>query len=61
MGVEIEVTVLRETDKALLVMITESKEEIWLPRSQVVEGEIAVGDSGSLTITDWIAREKGLD
>lgn len=63
MAVEIEVTVLHETDKAFRVMVHDSKEEIWLPKSQIIESvsdALEVGDTGTLTVTDFIAAEKGL-
>lgn len=57
-----DVVVQTETDKALLVII--DGQEHWIPRSQIVDSEsdvLAVGDSGTLAITDWIAKQKGLD
>ena len=64
MAVEIEVTVLYETDKAFKVLVHDSREEVWLPKSQIVESvsdALVVGESGTLSITDFIAAEKGLD
>lgn len=53
--------ILRETDKALLVEI--DGEEVWLPLSQI-EGNgygYNVGDEGvGMSVTDFIAHEKGL-
>ena len=51
-----------ETDRALLCMI--DGDEVWLPRSQIhrggdVDDSSAVGSSGSIILTAWIAREKG--
>lgn len=59
--VEIEdCKVLKETDSAILVLIDGVKH--WIPKSQVSDdSEIwAEGDEGTLTITEWIATEKGL-
>lgn len=64
MAVSVDVVLLRETDKAVLVMVKESREEIWLPRSQIIDSEsdtLEPGQAGELCITDWIAKEKGLD
>ena len=62
--IEIEVTVLRITDKAFLVELEnlENKtEEMWIPKSQVKETDcLAKGDEGTMEITQWIAKQKGL-
>lgn len=42
------------TDKAILLVIDD--EEVWIPRSQITE---MAGDT--ITVTKWIADEKGLD
>lgn len=54
--------VLRETDKALHVLL-EGGEEVWLPKSQVKDaGDYRPGDRGcTMSITEWLAREKGFD
>ena len=53
--------VQRETDKALLVAL-ENGQEIWMPKSQIMEGSdvSSEGDSGIMKISEWIAGEKGL-
>lgn len=56
---------LHETDNAVLVLDPASGEEMWIPLSQVVEmhwrkdpqGDRAVG---SVVMTEWIAKKKGL-
>lgn len=52
--------IVRATENALLVEI--DGEEIWLPRSQVSDGEsYEVGDTNvTLSITEWLARRRGL-
>lgn len=60
--IQISVWVKKATEKALLVEV--DGEEVWLPRSQIVEDEseaLEEGDTGTLAITQWIAREKGLE
>lgn len=54
------VTVARETESALLVNI--EGEEIWIPKSQIDDdSEVYKKDtSGTLVITEWIAKQKGL-
>ncbi len=60
--VEIEVEVLRETDKALLVRTAEG-DEVWIPQSQIDDDSevYSVKSSpGTMTVTLWIATQKGL-
>lgn len=61
--VELEVVVLRETEKAILVR-TEDGEEAWVPKSQILaEGTTVSSDPdevGTLSIPRWLAEEKGL-
>jgi hypothetical protein len=50
----------RETDRAFLLVL--DGEEVWVPKSQVSDPEdYAEGDRDvSLSVTDFIAHEKGL-
>jgi len=66
--IEVEVKVIRITEKAYLVKADiESSEsamprtvEEWIPKSQVVETDcLAEGDYGTMEITAWIAKQKG--
>lgn len=56
-----DVSVVKETDLALLVKIDD--EEHWIPKSQIVdESEIwKMGQTGKLCITDWFAEQAGLE
>lgn len=56
---EVEVDdVKAATDKAVLCVI--DGEDEWIPRSQIIDGDVGyVGDSGSMIIPEWLAREKG--
>ena len=56
--VEVTVTVLRETDSALLVRDGLSEE--WLPKSQIRDRTKLKGDAEELTIPEWLALQKGL-
>lgn len=51
---------IRSTEAAVLVDI--GTEEIWVPRSQIVEeSEIQDdGDEGELWTTEWWAKQRGL-
>jgi hypothetical protein len=56
-----DVSVVKETDKALLCNI--HGEEIWIPKSQIKEDSevFEEGTEGSLVISQWLASQKGLD
>lgn len=50
----------RETDNAVLVADHDSGEEIWIPLSQVDSTHFDKNGNGTIVVTDWIARQKGL-
>lgn len=56
--VDIECTVKRETDKALLIDHG-GEAEVWMPKSQI-KNVTKNGRTVTLTVTEWIANEKGL-
>jgi|LakMenEpi03Aug12_release.lakeMendotaPanAssembly.Ray.scaffolds.fasta_scaffold234088_3 hypothetical protein len=62
--VEIPVTIKRMTEKAMLVETFDYKKrplECWIPRSQIRETDcLAEGDEGTMTVSAWIAGEKGM-
>lgn len=54
-----------ETEKAVLIVDHASGEEMWIPLSQVKEmhkqpSKDANGTLGTIVITAWIAKKKGL-
>lgn len=51
----------RETDKALL-LILEDGEEVWMPKNQIADVEdYEDGDTNcTVSVTTWIAEQKGL-
>ncbi len=58
------VRVVRRTEAALLIDFGENEE--WIPLSQVdgdseIDSASAEDDEGEITITAWIAVEKGLE
>lgn len=59
-----DVTVVRSSDKALLVSIPEHDDgkPIWIPQSHIHDDSEVYkeGTSGTLVISEWIATEKGL-
>jgi len=67
--IEVEVTVMRLSNKAMLVSIDDdagkTPREEWIPYSQIdeeseIQSSSLVGDSGTLAMTEWIAQQKGL-
>lgn len=52
--------VVKETENALLILL--EGEEIWIPKSQVSEPETyGEGDEEvTISVTEWIAKQKGL-
>jgi len=62
--VDFEVEVVRTGDAALLVII-DGDEEVWFPFSQIdkdseITDEPEDGEIGTITVSEWIALEKGL-
>jgi hypothetical protein len=55
-----DVTVKRETEKALLCEI--DGEEVWIPKGQIDDDSevYEMGTEGTLIISKWIAEQKGL-
>lgn len=61
MSITIDCEFLAETDKAVRVLCIDIDERVWFPLAHV---EKMVKDSkgkGSITVTDWIARQRGFD
>lgn len=59
--IELEVRVVTNTDKAVLVRL-EDGEETWIPWSQVEDnGEgFRFGYEGPMYVTEWFAEKEGL-
>lgn len=58
-----DVTLGRETDKAIHVTVKELIAPVWMPLSQVkkmVRAGPGIAGKDSITITAWIAKQKGL-
>jgi hypothetical protein len=56
--------VIKDSGQALLVEIDDPEvpeDEAWIPHSQITgDSEVTEeGDSGTMAITTWLAREKG--
>jgi hypothetical protein len=53
------VTVVRETDKAILCQLEEDGEEVWVPQSLVDEASEVwkAKDEGTLVVPKWFAKK----
>lgn len=60
MSYELACTFKRETDSAVLVYDHATQEEIWFPLSQVEQMHRDKNGHGSIVVSDWIAKQKGL-
>lgn len=63
MTFELACTFVHETDAAVCIIDPASGEQLWIPLSQVEEmhGKKADGTGeGSIVMSDWIAKKKGL-
>jgi hypothetical protein len=56
--VEIACELVHETDRALL--INDGRQEVWVPRSQILDQKEKNGVLESITIPEWLAEEKDL-
>jgi hypothetical protein len=54
--------ILKETDNAFLLILRDWEGEFWIPKSQVSDsGDYEEGDVDcTISVTEWIANEKGL-
>ncbi|UWQ30218.1 hypothetical protein [Leisingera sp. M523] len=57
--IDLDLIIVRLTDKAALVKGAEDADAIWLPLSQIeLDGE--PGAVGTVSLPDWMAQERGL-
>lgn len=54
------VTLIRQTDRAVLVSTGNAKEAVWLPLAQIELAADGNGQTYTLTCPQWLAEEKGL-
>ena len=60
---ELEVEVKRETDQALLVVVVDTGDEVWVPKSLICDtSEVrdASERSGLLTLPTWWVKQRGI-
>ena len=51
---------VRATAKAMLVIDADSGEELWFPKSQITATKFDKQGRGTIIVTEWIAKQKGL-
>lgn len=49
-----------ETDNAVLIVDLVAGEELWIPLSQVEEMHFNPAGEGTIVMTAWVAKKKGL-
>lgn len=58
--IEIDVQVLHETEKAVLVTDSVPEKGVWLPRSKIEIEPTGIGGIHTVTLPEWLALDKGL-
>lgn len=59
-GIEFDVRVVKETSEAFLLQF-DTDEKQWVPKSQILDDDsLTEGDTGTMTLTEWVAKEKNL-
>jgi len=58
--IDISVQLLRETERAVLVTASALDNKVWLPKSMIEIDEPDVKGIHTVTIPEWLARDKGL-
>lgn len=58
----VSVSVVRETEKAILIRTIGGK-ELWIPKSQIAsDSEVhGTGEEGTLIVSEWIYKQKDWD
>lgn len=52
--------ILKETELAFLIRVDEG-DDLWFPKSQIADAsDYKEGDKGTISVTEWIANEKGV-
>ncbi len=58
--VEFTGEIKHDTGSAILVIVEDTGEEVWIPRSQVEEIESGNSVISTIIVKEWIAKEKGI-
>lgn len=57
---DLDVQVLRQTEKAVLVTLDVPQNGVWLPKSEVELNETGIAGIITVTLPEWLALDKGL-
>ncbi|UXU73777.1 MULTISPECIES: hypothetical protein [unclassified Paracoccus (in: a-proteobacteria)] len=58
--IDLDVQVLHETDKAVMVTPDVPDNGVWLPKSQIELSETGIAGIMTVTLPEWLALERGL-
>ena len=58
--IDIDVEVTHRTEKAILVHTGDKEESVWLPLSQIEVSQSGFAGIETVTLPEWLAKEKGL-
>lgn len=58
--IDIDVQVLHQTEKSVLVTLDVPDNGVWLPLSQVELSETGIGGIMTVTLPEWLALDKGM-
>lgn len=59
-SIDLALLIIRETDKGVCVAEEEFGKTRWLPKSLVDIERAARGNAATISLPEWLAREKGL-
>lgn len=58
--VDLDMQILRETEKAVLATLDVPDNAVWLPKSQIEIQDTIIEGIVSIAIPEWLAEDKGL-
>lgn len=58
--IDLDVQVLRETEKAALVTQDGPENAVWLPKSEIELSETGIAGIMTVTLPEWLALDKGM-
>lgn len=58
--VDLDMQILHETEKAVLATLDVPDNGVWLPKSQIEIQDTVIEGIVSITLPEWLAKDKGL-
>lgn len=58
--VDLDMQILRETEKAVLATLDVPDNGVWLPKSQIEIQDTVIEGIVSIALPEWLAKDKGL-